>query len=130
METVIAVSLLIMGVGIAGVWTRDIVSGEYVDVSMGLFAARDPDSGTLFWPHWLAEYGTAAALVISAVGLLADADWAKGLAGISAGALVYTSMNSLGWALSRRERFGYAVPMVAGFVVGIAACVALLASGE
>ena len=127
METAVAVSLMIMGAGIAGVWTRDILAAEYVDLSHGVFSARDPDSGTLFWPHWLAEYATAAALVAAAIGLLADAGWARPLAAMASGALLYTSTNSLGWALSRRDRLAYAVPMVAGLVVGVVACIFLLA---
>ena len=27
------------------------LSGEQIDVSSGFFAARDPEAGTLFWPH-------------------------------------------------------------------------------
>lgn len=121
METWIAVLLLVMGLGIAGVWTRDILGSDHVDLGDGLFAARDPDSGSLFWPHWLAEYATAAGLVIGGVGLLADASWAGAVAGIAAGALLYTSVNSLGWALADPDRRPYAIPMFVGVVVAVIA---------
>ena len=63
MVVAVAVFMLAMGVAIATVWTRDIVAGMQVDLSDGFFRARD-DAGTLFWPHWIAEYGTAAGLAI------------------------------------------------------------------
>lgn len=118
-DTVAAVLMLVMGAAIAGVWTRDILAGEAVDLSDGILAARDPEAGTLYWPHWLAEYATAVTLVVAAIGLLLDAGWAPILGGLATGALLYTSINSLGWALARRERFGYAVPMIVGVVVGL-----------
>jgi hypothetical protein len=71
-DLIVPILMIVMGAAIAGVWTRDILRGEQVDVSQGLLAARDPDSGTLLWPHWLAEYATAGALVAAAVGLLLD----------------------------------------------------------
>ena len=51
MDVAAAVLMIAMGAAIAGVWTRDIVAGDKVDLSNGVFAARDPDAGTLFWPH-------------------------------------------------------------------------------
>lgn len=117
MDTVAAVAMIVMGVAIAGVWTRDIVAGEKVDLSGGIFAARDSE-GTLLWPHWLAEYATAAALIGAAIGVVTEAGWSRALTGIATGALLYTSVNSLSWALSERDRVVYAVPMVAGIVVG------------
>ncbi len=118
MDIAAAVVLIINGLAIAAIWTRDIVAGDQIDLSQGLLAARDPDSGTLFWPHWLAEYATAAAALAAGVGLFLDAAWAPILAGVAAGALLYTSVNSLGWALAKRDRFSYAVPMFQGVVAG------------
>ncbi|MGB9357164.1 MAG: hypothetical protein WCC01_01275 [Acidimicrobiia bacterium] len=126
MDIVVPVLLIVMGMAMAAIWTRDILRGEQVDLSVGLFAARDPEAGTLFWPHWLAEYGTAVLLVVGGVGLLGDAGWAPMVAAIGTGALLYTSTNSLGWALARRERWSYAAPMLAGVVLGIASTVFLL----
>ena len=110
-----------MGLAIAVIWTRDIFLGEHVDLSAGFFGARDPDGSDLYWPHWLAEYGTAALLVAGGVALLADAAWGPVVAATGTGALLYTSMNSLGWALARDERRAYAAPMLGGLAIGIVA---------
>lgn len=127
MDVAIPVLMIVMGVGIAGVWTRDIVAGTYADVPGRAFTARDPDSGSLFWPHWVAEYSTAMILVVGAVGLLTDTTWSTTLAAIGAGALLYTSTNSLGWSLARSDRLPYAAPMVIGVVVALATGIYLLA---
>lgn len=119
MTTAVAVSLVVMGLGIAGIWTRDIVAGDQVDLSEGFFAARDAEAGNLMWPHWLAEYATAATLMVSGAGLVAGAAWARALAAVGAGALLYTSINSLGWAFAQRDRRPYAIPMILGVVVGL-----------
>ena len=119
MDAAVAILMIGMGLAIAGIWTRDILAGDQVDLSEGLFRARDAKSGTLFWPHWLAEYSTAALLTVSGIGLLADVSWATLLAGIALGALFYTSTNSLGWAFAERERFSYAGPMIAGIIVSL-----------
>jgi hypothetical protein len=63
------------------------------------------------------------------VGLVVRAGWARSLALVALGAPVYTSVNSLGWALARSERYGYAVPMLAGAIGGLLAIAYLLASG-
>jgi hypothetical protein len=122
MDVAIPALLILMGLGIAGIWTRDIVAGTHTDQGDGLFSARDRDSGSLFWPHWLAEYSTAVVLVVSGVGLFADASWSATLAAIGAGALIYTSTNALGWSLAAPDRRAYAAPMVVGVLVGFAAC--------
>ena len=127
MDVAIPALMIAMGMGIGGIWTRDIITGTYADLREGIFTARDPDSGSLFWPHWLAEYGTAIVLVIAAVGLLADTTWSKTLAGIGAGALLYTSTNSLGWSLARPDRLPYAAPMALGIVIALATSIYLLA---
>jgi hypothetical protein len=118
--------MMVMGVGIAGVWTRDILAGELVDLSEGLFQARDGDDGSLLWLHWLAEYTTAACLTVGGIGLLSDSAWGGPLAGLALGALFYTSVNSLGWALARRERRAYRAPMIAGVLVSLLGAVYLI----
>jgi hypothetical protein len=47
---------------------------------------------------------------------------------VAAGALLYTSVNSLSWALSGRDRTAYAIPMVTGVVVGLFLVVHLFVS--
>ena len=61
MDAVVSVAMIVMGLAIAGIWTRDLVIAEKVDLSDGPLAARDVD-GSLFWPHWVAEYATAGCL--------------------------------------------------------------------
>ena len=125
MELALAASMMLMGVAIAAVWTRDIVSGK-VDLSGGVFAARDPNGGTLFWPHWVAEYATASALVVAGFAVLADASWSESAAAAALGALLYTSTNSLGWAFAAPERRPYAAPMLAGVAIGVLGMVYLV----
>lgn len=126
MDVAAVILMIAMGAAIAGVWTRDIIAGDKVDLSNGIFAARDPDAGTLFWPHWLADYATAAALITAAVGLLVDTNWADAVEGIANGALLYTSINSLAWSLAERDRRAYAIPMLTGVAVGLFLAVHLL----
>ena len=124
---IIAVFMLVMGVGIGSIWTRDIISAEQLEVSRSRWRARDPQSGSLMLPHWIAEYGTATGLVAAAVGLFIDAGWGRPLALVALGALVYTSINSLGWARAERARLPYAVPMAVGVLGGLVAIIVLLA---
>ena len=126
MEAPLAVFMVVMGVGVAGIWTLDIVRGDRVDLSRGLLRARD-DGGSLLLPHWVAEYGTAAALVGGAAGLLASAGWAVPLAAAALGATCYTSTNSLGWALAEPARRAYAAPMAVGLIGSVVGLVTLLA---
>ena len=118
MRLVIAVAMIGMGIGIAAIWTRDLIAGDKVDLSPGIFRARDSDNGSLLWPHWLAEYGTALLLVLGGAGLAVETDWSSPVAAGGLGALLYTSVNSLGWALAQSERKMYAIPMTAGVVLG------------
>ena len=66
------------------------------------------------------------ALIGAAVGLIIDASWAATLSSLAAGALLYTSTNSLAWALSERDRMGYAIPMLSGIAVGLFVAIHLL----
>ena len=126
MEAPLAVFMVVMGVGVAGIWTLDMVRGDRVDLSGGLLRARD-DGGSLLLPHWVAEYGTAAALVGGAAGLLASTGWAVPLAAAALGATCYTSTNSLGWALAEPSRRAYAAPMAVGLIGSVVGLVTLLA---
>jgi hypothetical protein len=127
METVAAVFAVVMGCGIATVWTADLLRGT-VDLSGGVVGAREEEGGSLLLPHWLAEYATAAALVVGGVGLLVDTAWAQVVAAAAFGACAYTSVNSLGWALARPERRPYAIPMAIGAVGSVLAIVVLLSA--
>jgi hypothetical protein len=104
--------MIICGIGIAGIWTADIISGKQINIKNGLFKARDPESNSLMWPHWIAEYSTAFALIFGAIGLIVEKTWAIHISFIALGALAYTSLNSLSWALAKKERLRYVIPMV------------------
>ena len=78
--TGIAVFMTVMGIGIAGTWTLDIVRGGKVDRSGGLLRAREPGGGLLL-PHWLAEYTTAAGLLLGAVAIMTGVSWGPTVAG-------------------------------------------------
>jgi len=119
MVWIIAALMIITGLGIIFIWTGDIVSGEKIDRSSGFLKSRDRDSGDLMLPHWVAEYGTAVGLIAGGVGLLVSVEWSKPVSLIFLGALAYTSVNSLSWSLSERERFVYTVPMFLGFGVAV-----------
>lgn len=128
LETVTAVFMMVMGAGIAGVWTADIVRGTRVDLRRGILRTRD-DGGSRLLPHWIAAYGTAAGLLGGAIGLLSGQPWAAPVAAAALGAMLYTSINSLGWALAEPSRRAYALPMGVGAVGGLAALTALIVVG-
>jgi hypothetical protein len=116
--TVVAIFMIVMGLGMAAIWTMEIVRSHEVDRSDGLVRARDRSTGSLLLPHWLAEYGTATLLIVGGLGLilgLAPGAWTWFVAA-GLGALAYSSLNSLGWALSDPARSAYAAPMLLGLV--------------
>ncbi len=125
MIDVVAVFCILMGAAMVVLWTRDIAEGEQIDISEGRLRARDY-AGDLFLPHWLAEYGTAAALVAGGIGLLLRTSWAEPVTLLGVGALIYTSTNSLGWALAEKERMSYAGPMIVGLVGGLVSAIVLI----
>lgn len=116
---VILILFIITGAGIAGIWTKDIFTNTDIDLSEGFFNARDKGTGNLFWPHWLAEYATAILLVVAPVLIFLKIEIGAQLLPFAVGALFYTSLNSLGWAFARKERFAYAFPMIFGLGVSV-----------
>lgn len=115
-DTAFGCAAIVMGSGIAVTWTRDIAAGRGFEADRGLVSARN-DAGDLMVFHWIAEFATAAVLAIGGVALVAGAPWATAAAAVGAGALGYTSINSLGWALADPTRSAYAVPMYVGLAV-------------
>jgi hypothetical protein len=126
----VALFMLVMGAGIATIWTVDIARNPEVDRSQGFVRARDRSSGSLLLPHWVAEYATAALLLAGGLRLLLG--WSIGgwtwLVAVGLGALAYTSLNSLGWVLADHSRSAYAIPMGIG-LLGSVASIGLLVSG-
>lgn len=130
MSTFAGLFMVVMGIGMAGMWTLDIVRSPEIDRSRGLLRARDRN-GSVMVPHWLAEYGTAAALLVAGVGLLLG--WPAGpwawLVPVSLGALTYTGLNSQAWVLADRSRYGYGIPIAIGLVGALVIIGLTLAGG-
>lgn len=125
--TGVAVFMIIMGIGVAGIWTKDIITRTpEIDWTRGVLKAREKAGGSLLLPHWLAEYGTAVILLVGAAGLLSGSGWGLLVGLVGLGALLYTSTNSLGWVLARRERYPYGVPMLVAALGAVASVVLLL----
>ncbi|HEX5827547.1 MAG TPA: hypothetical protein VFY23_08510 [Candidatus Limnocylindrales bacterium] len=128
MTTALAVFMLVMAVGIAGMWTVDILRSPEIDRSRGLVRARDRN-GSVMLPHWVAEYGTAAMLLVGGLGLLLG--WPAGAWGwlvpAGLGALAYTGLNSQAWVLADRSRAAYGIPIGVGFVGALAGLALILA---
>lgn len=114
---VIPILFIITGLGMAVIWTKDIFTNPEIDISKGFFTAREPDSGNLFWPHWMAEYTTSLLLIAAPIMFFLNIKIGSQLMPFAAGALFYASLNSLGWAFAKKERFGYAFPMLFALVV-------------
>jgi len=125
-DVLVALFVGIMGAAMAGVWTRDIMAGTGFDAPAGLLRAREVEIGDLMLWHWLAEYGTSVLLIAGSILLLAGAALADRVTLLGVGALLYTSTNSLGWALARPERRSYAIPMGIGLVGGLISALLLL----
>jgi hypothetical protein len=131
MGSLVGLFMVVMGVGIAGIWTIDIVRSPEVDRSRGILRARDRSTSSLLVPHWIAEYATALLLLAGGIGLLlatTPGTWSW-LVPIGLGALAYTSLNSLGWVLADRSRAAYGIPMAIG-LIGAIASIGLLATGS
>jgi hypothetical protein len=131
MSALVGLFMLVMGAGIAGIWTIDIVRNPEVDRTRGILRARDRSNGSLLVPHWIAEYATALLLLAGGLGLVmatAPGAWSW-LVPIGLGALAYTSLNSLGWVLADRSRAAYGVPMAIG-LIGAIASIGLLLAGS
>lgn len=126
MDVIVALFMLVMGLAIATIWTIDIRRGTGFDGSLGLGKARQVGSGDYMLPHWVAEYFTAGALIVGAVALLLGWAVSVPVACVALGALFYTSINGLGWALATPARTSYAIPMAIGAIGGWLAIVALV----
>jgi hypothetical protein len=129
MTTVVAGFMVVMALGIAGMWTVDILRSPEIDRTRGLVRARDRN-GSVMLPHWIAEYGTALLLLVGGLGLLLG--WPAGAWGwlvpAGLGALAYTGLNSQAWVLADRSRTAYGIPIAVGFV-GAVVALALILTG-
>ena len=121
--------LIANGLSIAIGWTKLIMTTPQFELS---FRCRDPDSQWLMWPHWLAEYTTSMCAVLSGCRLLLPTDdstthhHGRDLGLFAAGAMFYTSLNSLSWALADSERMVFAYFMIGGLVSSVVSLFSLL----
>ncbi len=118
--------MVLTGTGIIIVWLKDIFSGIRIDRSNGFLKSRDIENGELLFPHLFAEFLTASGLIIGGAGLIFFPEWGNSISLISLGALLYTSLNSLSWALAKKERFTYAVPMIFGLIFSVFSIIVLM----
>ncbi len=126
MEILVAVFAGVMGAAMAGIWARDIMSGHGFDAPHGLLRAREADSDDLMIWHWAAEFGTAFVLIAGAFLIMINAALAEPIMLVGLGGMMYTSTNSLGWALAAPERAPYVYPMAAGLIGGIVSATVLI----
>ncbi len=116
---IIPVFMILAGIGIAGIWTADIISGKFSDQG-NFFKWREGEN--LMWPHILAEFLMAAGLFSGAFGLFADLQFALPVSFISLGAVIYSAINSSGWILAEKSRLIYGIPIwitLAGAVISL-----------
>ncbi len=127
MQFIVGVFMVVMGIGIAGIWTIDILRNPEIDRSRGVVQARDR-AGSVMLPHWVAEYATALSCLVGGSALVlgwTSTPWTW-LVPIALGALSYTSLNSLSWVLGDRSRLSYGLPMAIGLVGALLAILLLL----
>ncbi len=114
MKSIIPIFNIIMGLGIAGLWLKDILGGRFKG---GFFKWRDGDN--VMWPRVLGEMLTAAMLLMSGIGTLLQLGWAEVLTFFSLGAVFYASFDSLGWTFAKKGRWAYSALMLAGLIGSI-----------
>lgn len=90
----------------------------------GFFHTRE--NGVLFWPHIFAEFLTAIGLIVAGFLLGLNYSPGKSIGLIALGALAYTSLNSLNWALADRRQYPLAFPMIFGLVGSIISILVLI----
>jgi len=115
LEQGVAYFMATTGVGMATIWTMDIIRADKIDIQDGYLFAKESGTDTYMLPHWIAEYGTSVLLITGAYGLHEDKSWGRDVSLLALGSLSYTAMNSMGWTLGKKERLPYAIPMVLSF---------------
>ncbi len=126
MEILVAMFAGIVGAANAGIWARDIMSGHGYDAPHGLLRAREADSDDLMIWHWIAELATSLSLIAAAFLIMINAALAVPIMLLALGALMYTSTNSLGWALAAPERAPYVWPLALSLIGGIVSATVLI----
>jgi len=114
---VISILIMIPGLGMAGIWTRDILTGKFSGRG-SFFQWREGEN--MLWPHIFAEYVTSFGLIAGGIGLWMDRPWSVPVSLISLGALIYSAINSSGWVFASKGRLPYGIPMWASLILAIA----------
>ena len=109
MKAILPVFNIAMGIAIYGVWMMDIASRKYRGA---FFKWREGEN--VMWPHLIAEFLTAAALILSGVGTLLKSGWAEVLIVVALGSLFYASLDALSWTPADKKRWPYSVFMLIG----------------
>jgi hypothetical protein len=122
MSWAIPLVMIIIGLGMAGIWAVDIASGKFSGQGH-FFCWREGEN--LLWPHILAEYLVAVGLISGGFGLILLKQWALPLSFISLGGLIYSAINSSGWVLAKKERLLYGIPIWISLAFGIIAMLLL-----
>ena len=115
--------MLIIGSGMAYIWTSDIVSGRFSD--RGSFFQWKEEK-TLLWPHIVAEYLTAIGLITGGIGLFASRGWALPVSLLALGAVIYSAVNSTGWVLAEKNRLTYGIPIWISLVIAVCSAIILV----
>ena len=108
----ISAFMVLAGVALVGIWTLDLMKGNKYDKGNGLLKMREKTTGQILIPHLIAEYSTGLCLLAGAYGLHTGKPWGRDVALLGLGALIYTSINSLSWVLTEKERYVYGIPML------------------
>lgn len=111
MKAIIPVFNIIMALGIAGLWIKDIIGGRFKGP---FFKWQDGDN--VVWPRVTGEMLTAIMLMLSGIGTLLHLGWAEVLTFFSLGAVFYASFDSLGWTFAKKGRWAYSALMLIGLV--------------
>jgi hypothetical protein len=117
------VFMIVLAIGIAGIWTNDIVRGRFS--GQGNFFHWIEGENKL-WPHILVEYLTASGLLAGGFGLYYFAAWALPVSFISLGAVIYSAINSSGWIFLKKERLPYGIPIWIALVMAVLSIFLLL----
>jgi len=113
--------MILQGIIFFALWIPRFRDGTF---QTGFFHARE--NGVLFWPHVFAEFLTAIGLIVAGFLLVLEYLQGKSIGLIALGALAYTSLNSLNWALAERRRYLLAFPMIFGLVGSIISILVLV----
>lgn len=122
---VIPVIMWVIGLGLTGIWTRDIVTGKFSRQG-SFFKWREGEN--MLWPHITAEYLTSLGLIAGGTGLWMGETWGLPVSLASLGALVYSAVNSSGWVFAEKERLPYGIPMWTSLAGAVFSLIVLIAS--